>query len=157
MAAQASERPRVRVAGLALIDGRVVLVRHRSGNARYHLLPGGGVGWGETLPDALTREFAEETGLVCEVGRPLVISDTIDPEGRRHIVNITFAVSITGGSITDAPDDPRVEAVETVDVDALGRLDLRPPLHDVIAEAARMGDAFQAAYAGSRYVPDVQR
>lgn len=99
MAAPASDGPRVRVAALLLMDGKVVTVRHRAGSAAYHLLPGGGVDYRETLEDALKREIAEETGLQASIGRPLFLSDTIDPEGSRHVVNITFSAHVTGGEI----------------------------------------------------------
>ena len=55
LAARATDKPRIRVAALMLLDGKVVTVRHRAGNATYHLLPGGGVEYGETLADALLR------------------------------------------------------------------------------------------------------
>ena len=154
MAAPACECPRVRVAALIVRDGQVVCVRHRKGDDVYHLLPGGGVGWGETLEHALVREVAEETGLAVEVGRPLIVSDTIDPSGTRHVVNITFEASVTRGDLSDSPDDPRVEAVDLIDLTDLGAIDLRPPLGEMLARAVREGQAFEATYAGSLFTPD---
>jgi len=112
LAAREPEGPRVRVAALLLLDGKVVLVRHRARGSTYHLLPGGGVGYRETLEQALVREVVEETGLRVEVGRPVIINDTIDPTGSRHVVNITFIATVVGGEITEAPQDPRVECVD---------------------------------------------
>ena len=154
MAARASNGPRVRVAALMLLEGRVVLVRHRRGSARYHLLPGGGVDYRETLEHALVREVAEETGLECIVGRPLIINDTIDPNGSRHVVNITFEATITGGSLTSTPRDDRVEAIETVAPELLSSLDLRPPLAELFRAAATQPTTFQAVYAGSPFVEE---
>ncbi len=147
--------PRIRVAALIPLGGKVVLVRHRAGNARYHLLPGGGVEYRETLRDALVREVAEETGLQIRVRQPLLINDTIDPEGSRHVVNITFLADITGGDISAAPRDPRIEAVDLVTPEGLSVLDLRPPLASSIAElcAAGIEDA-AAQYLGSLFVPE---
>ena len=133
LAARAPEGPRVRVAALTFMDGKVVLVRHRAKDAVYHLLPGGGVDYRETLEDALVREVFEETGLRVDVDRPILISDTIDPKGTRHVVNITFVTTVVGGSITDTPSDPRVEAVDLADVASLCKLDLRPPIADALA------------------------
>lgn len=153
LAAPACEHPRVRVAALILIDGRVALVRHRKNGQTYHLLPGGGVDWGEPLFEALTREVAEETGLTLEVGRPLFINDTIDPDGERHVINITFAATVTGGSITDEPSDARVEAVDLVVPGELGSLDLRPPLAREIQTSLEGGPAYEATYLGSIFTP----
>jgi len=154
LAAPACECPRVRVAALILRDGKVVCVRHRKGDDVYHLLPGGGVGWGEPLAHALKREVAEETGLLVEVGRPLVINDTIDPAGTRHVVNITFTASVTGGALSGTSEDPRVEAVDLIDPALLGTIDLRPPIADVIAWFLRDTDDFKATYGGSVFSPD---
>lgn len=135
-----------------MIDGKIVLVRHRAGDATYHLLPGGGVDYRETIEDALLREVSEETGLVVRIVRPLFINDTIDPHGRRHVVNLTFLAEVTGGAITDCPDDPRVEAVDLVDLEQLAGLDLRPPLAAAIAEVAEVGlGTCETRYLGSLF------
>lgn len=152
LAPQESERrsPRIRVAALVVIDGDVVTVRHRKGDATYHLLPGGGVDWGESLEDALRREMAEETGLEIGSLRLLFVSDTIAPDGSRHVVNVTFAAEVTGGTLLEHAEDPRVEAVDLVSPAALTTLDLRPPIATEIVAALSQGD-FSARYLGSRY------
>jgi ADP-ribose pyrophosphatase YjhB (NUDIX family) len=142
--------PRVRVAALILYGGKVVLVRHRARDSSYHLLPGGGVDYRETLAEALVREVAEETGLVVEIGPPILINDTIDPAGSRHVVNITFTAAVVGGEITDAPQDSRVEAVELVDPADLATLDLRPPLAEAITTVLD-GSALSTSYLGSLF------
>jgi len=118
----------VRVAALIVIEGKVVLVRHRVGALSYHLLPGGGVNYRETMAHAAEREVREETGLEVSIGRLLFANDTIDPSGPRHVVNLTFAATVTGGHITGTPDDHRVEAVDLVTPESLAALDLRPPM-----------------------------
>ncbi|MDO9108717.1 MAG: NUDIX hydrolase [Coriobacteriia bacterium] len=143
--------PRVRVAALMLMDEKVVVVRHRFGQNIYYLLPGGGVDFGETLATALQREVLEETGFVCEVGRPLILNDTIAPSGDRHIVNITFEAHIVGGTVTDHPQDERVEHVDLVTPTQLGELDFRPPIADQIVQALKAGAGWECMYAGSVY------
>ncbi|HET6350894.1 MAG TPA: NUDIX hydrolase [Coriobacteriia bacterium] len=152
MAARVSEMPRIRVAALMTIDGRIVVVRHRAGTTEYHLLPGGGVDYRETVGDALVREVREETGLVATVGEPLIVSDTIDPNGSRHVVNVVMSARITGGEITSTPEDDRVVAVDLVTPDELLTLDLRPPMAaDVVAVLAE-GASARPRYLGSLFV-----
>jgi 8-oxo-dGTP diphosphatase len=139
------------VAALLLLDGDIVLVRHRKADSTYHLLPGGGVEYRESLENALVREVAEETGLDIRIGRPLIINDTMDPAGTRHIVNVTFGAAIIGGDIIDSPLDDRIECVELFSPERLTGLDLRPPIAEALLQAIRAPHTFQAVYLGDIY------
>jgi ADP-ribose pyrophosphatase YjhB (NUDIX family) len=108
------------------------------------------VGWGETLATALLRELREETGLEARIGRLLFVNDTIDPSGQRHIVNLTFEATPTGGIIAEQPEDPRVEAVDLVEPAALAELDLRPPMAEALL-GVLAGEEPVAQYLGSLF------
>ena len=63
---------RVRVGGLLLHESRLLLASHRGllpDEQPFWSPPGGGWEFGESLKEALVREFAEETGLAVRVGR----------------------------------------------------------------------------------------
>ncbi len=65
---------RVRVAGLLVRQGTILLAAHRGllpNGATFWSPPGGGWTFGESLKQALVREFQEETGLAVRVGRQL--------------------------------------------------------------------------------------
>jgi ADP-ribose pyrophosphatase YjhB (NUDIX family) len=81
---------RVRVGGLVIEDGRLLLIAHRKGKRVYWLLPGGGVDFGESLEEALERELKEELGIAVSVKDIAFVSDSIDPGSKRHIINICF-------------------------------------------------------------------
>lgn len=153
LAAPESSAPRIRVAALIEDAGRVLLVRHRKADAIYYLLPGGGVEAGERLSEALIREVREETGFDCVPTRPALISDSLAPDGSRHMVQIAFEARITGGRLTDEPLDDRVEAAEFVFAGDLVALDLRPPVGAQILERLD-GLVEEAMYVAARWVDD---
>ena len=67
-----SGKVRVRIGGLLLRDGAFLLAAHRgllANGAPFWSPPGGGWQFGESIQDALVREFSEETGLEVRVGR----------------------------------------------------------------------------------------
>jgi len=88
---------RVRVAGILITGEGVLLIAHKKNDDVYWLLPGGGVDYGESLSEALVREFAEELNIDITVGDLAFISDSIDPTGDRHVVNICFICEYSGG------------------------------------------------------------
>jgi len=84
---------RIRVAGFLLNEkNELLLVKHQKHGREYWLLPGGGVEYGETLKQALEREFVEEVGLKVKVQNMVLVHDSIHPGGDRHIVNIYFKI-----------------------------------------------------------------
>lgn len=140
--------PRVRVAAVVPRERGILLVQHSKDGRSYHLLPGGGVEAGESLAAALVREVREETGLECEPLAPLFLNDSIDPDGARHVIQITFLVKVIGGTLTDHPADERVVGTIVVPLADLASLDLRPPMAEALVEASAAGYAAPARYLG---------
>jgi len=75
----------VRVTGVVIEDGRILLLNQDTGTGRSWSLPGGKVEDGETLAAALVREMREETGLDVEPGRLLYVCDYLPGDGT-HVV-----------------------------------------------------------------------
>ena len=129
--------PRIRVAGLVINGGRVLLVRHEKDGRSYWLLPGGGVDEGEQLEEAVRRELGEECGLTpLTVHGPIAMAETIPPDGLangRHILHMIFAIET---AVCEAEqlvsEDRAVLGHAFVDRDRLHELDLRPPIHDYL-------------------------
>jgi ADP-ribose pyrophosphatase YjhB (NUDIX family) len=89
---------RVRVGGLLLREGTVLLAAHRgllAGGATFWSPPGGGWAFGESLREGLRREFLEETGLAVQTGRLLHLHEF--RQGDLQALEVFFEV---------LPDDP---------------------------------------------------
>ncbi len=91
-----TEPPRVRcnVSALVLRHRAVALVVKREGASLFHSLPCGGQEHGETLVDAVQREFWEEVGLPISVAELLFVREYI---GRNH----EFAATDAGVHVVD--------------------------------------------------------
>ena len=83
----------VRVAGVLVRDGRALLVKHDKPEGSYWVVPGGRIEFGETLSDALRREFMEELCMDVKVGDFAFLNDAAPSDKARHIVNVYFHVS----------------------------------------------------------------
>jgi len=89
----------------------------------------------------------EEPGLDVSLDEPVLLSDTIDPRGSRHVVNVTFRVTVLGGELRPSLDS-RVEGTELVDPERLAALDLRPPMAEAIVRVLDAGARGPAHYLG---------
>ncbi|MBC7922358.1 MAG: NUDIX domain-containing protein [Ferruginibacter sp.] len=90
-------RLRLRVCGFCVTGNQVLLVRHRGIGPRgeFWSPPGGGLQFGESVHQALEREFREETGMDITVGAFLCVSEFLGPP--LHAVELFFEVRIRAG------------------------------------------------------------
>ncbi len=77
-------------------EGRVLLVRTQRG---YWEPPGGQVELGEDLPEALEREFREESGCSVEIDRLVGVYSNV---GTPEQVIFCFLCTVTGGELRGA-------------------------------------------------------
>lgn len=136
----------VRAAGVLVRDGRALLVRHDRPAGSYWVVPGGRVGFGETLPDALRREFVEELSMDIRVGRLAFLNDAAPADGARHVVNVYFEVSCDDELVPDklqGVGDARFFTAEEV-----SGIDLRPSVAGALTEVMNCSTV-EDAYLGN--------
>ena len=91
---------KVRVTGVVIEDGQILLLDQDTDTGRSWSLPGGKVEEGEALSEALIREMREETGIDVSVGRLLYVCDHLPGPGT-HVVHLTFEAARIGGDVGD--------------------------------------------------------
>ncbi|WP_279472981.1 NUDIX hydrolase [Actinomadura darangshiensis] len=135
---------RVRVTGVVVEDGRVLLLDQDTGGGRSWSLPGGKVEAGETLTDALVREMREETGVEVEVGRLLYVCDHLPAD----VVHITFEARRVGGVVGEVAgaDSRPIRGVTFVPLGELAGLGFGARF----AELARAGFPGAGSYMGAK-------
>ena len=146
----ASEQPRIRVAAIVERDGAVLLVKHAKAGRRYWMLPGGGVGFGESLAEALVRELKEEVCLDVRPGELVLVNDSIPPDAHRHIVNLYFTAEVAAGTPRKG-SDPRIEEVAFVPVATLPEITLFPDFGAELRDAIQGGFPRRAQYLGNMW------
>lgn len=145
---EGARAPRIRVAPVILQGDSILLVRHVKKGKTYWLLPGGGVEYGESLGDALIREVKEEAGLDIAPGALILANDSIPPDAHRHVVNLYFTATITGGELAIGTDDNLAE-LRFVPLAELESLEFYPDVRAELLEAIRGGFPHHARYVGN--------
>lgn len=120
---------RIRIGVLILCQNKVLLIEHAKDGRSYWLIPGGGLNYGETIADCARRELKEETNLDINLIRFLFSSESIAPDGSRHIVNLFFLGTVVGNSFENLKlgDEERLKSVAFIDIDDLDKIEFHPP------------------------------
>ena len=121
--------PRVRVAAVIIEGDKILLIAHKKKGNIYWLLPGGGVKYGESLINALKRELNEELKVDVKVDDVALISDSIEPNRGRHIINVCFNCSEISGKYS-LKKDRRLENFGFFSIKELQNLQIFPPINN---------------------------
>lgn len=88
----------IRVTGVLIEKGRILLVKQYVDDNRQWSLPGGRVERGESIQEALIREMLEETGLHIECDKLLYVCEKTNEEP--PLIHLSFLVKRISGEIT---------------------------------------------------------
>lgn len=126
------QKVRVRVCGVCFHQNKILLVKQISlPHVSYLWIPpGGGVEYGETLQEALKREFSEETTLEVEVGDLLFVQQFI--QAPLHAIEFFFEVKVVKGEIKEAyypENEPYLEEVRWFSSEELAKIPMINKVH----------------------------
>ena len=101
---QYGQKLRVRVCGILIKNDSILLVKHHSLGEEGVLWapPGGGVEFGESVEEALKREFLEEVGIEVAIEKFLFTHEFLEPP--LHAIELFFEVRHLNGQIKKGKD-----------------------------------------------------
>ena len=106
---------RTRICGICVVDDEILLVNHKGvGKGNLWAPPGGGIEYGESVFEALEREFKEETSLIIKAKELLFVTEFIDLP--LHAVELFFSVEVIEGQLKRGMD-PEMESESQIITD----------------------------------------
>lgn len=110
----------IRVTGLLIENGKILLVNQKVSPNRSWSLPGGRLEQGETLEEGIVREIFEETGLNVKVIKLLYVCEK--PDATLPLLHITFMLERVSGEIklpTNEFDKNPIHDVKFIEISEL--------------------------------------
>ncbi|MBN2015035.1 MAG: NUDIX hydrolase [Candidatus Altiarchaeota archaeon] len=97
--------PSLAVDAVVVDGGGIILVKRKNPPFKgWWALPGGFVGYGETVEYAVRREVLEETGLEVRVERLIGVYSDPKRDPRGHTISVVFLCKKEGGSLRAESD-----------------------------------------------------
>jgi 8-oxo-dGTP diphosphatase len=136
---------RVRVNGIYINDGKILLIKHKSlgPSGFFWSPPGGGMEFGSSATDNLEREFFEETGLKIKVGDFLFVHEYLNVP--LHAIELFFSVVKINGRLSmgmdpEMPHDRQIiSEIKMMDIEEIKMLD-KKNRHQVFEMCKNLND-----------------
>ncbi|MGM0607484.1 MAG: NUDIX domain-containing protein [Candidatus Muiribacteriota bacterium] len=126
---------RVRIAIIILYKDKMLFVKHRKNGREYWLLPGGGLEINETIESCAVREVKEETGLNISLGKLVFTSESINPNGKKHIINMFFLGFLKDREVKFCISDSDIYDVKFFGVDEFEEITVYPNIKKELVDA----------------------
>ncbi len=126
----------IRVTGILVEDGKILLVNQRVNENRSWSLPGGRLEHGETLENGIIREFFEETGLKVKVIKLLYVCEK--PEIMPPLIHITFELKRESGEITlptNEYDENPISDVKWININELKNYGFSDKFQEIVLKS----------------------
>ncbi len=140
---------KIRAAVILEKDGSLLLARHTRHGRDYWVLPGGTVERGETLEETAVRELEEEANLKISVDKLAFVSEVIEEDGAKHIIDFFFKGSIISGHLAKGPGRFLSE-IKFIPAPELDTIVFYPEIKKELKEAVRSGFGDSCSYLGNR-------
>lgn len=129
---------RVKVRAAIWVQGKLVVHRSQRRGRERMSLPGGWVGKGESVTDALRREIDEELGIEVEIGDLVCAAEVVNSSSRQD-VELVFAAGLREQADADSLTliDPHEERAGEVLPPILGALADQHDAHDPASPSVR--------------------
>jgi 8-oxo-dGTP diphosphatase len=142
---------RVRIAIVIMHKNKLLLVKHRKGDREYWLLPGGGLEENETVEACAVREIMEETGLNISLGKLIFTSESINPNGRKHIINMYFQGFLKDREINICIQDRDIIDASFIDIHKIDEITIYPNIKKELSDAWRKNFSHDVRHLGNRW------
>lgn len=123
----------IRVTGILIEKGKLLLVNQKVSENRSWSLPGGRLENGETLEKGIIREMFEETGLNVQVIKLLYLCEK--PDAAQPLLHITFLLERVSGELrppTNEFDENPIHDIMFVNIDKLGEYGFSSLFQDIV-------------------------
>lgn len=124
---------RIRAAGIAVRDNKILMLRVADEySGEYWIPPGGGLeDTDATTKSALVREFREETGLEVSVGPLICVREFHETSSDRYHVELFYLIEswrgeLSLGNLHGLNDADYIQHVSWVDIDELAQYKVFP-------------------------------
>lgn len=136
----------IRVYGLLIQDGRVLITDEIRGGTKMTKFPGGGLEFGEGLAEGLKREFQEELNVEIKVGELFYINDFLQIssfDSKDQLMSVYYNVELESGEIksTDVPFEFETEEPQCfrwIDLNELVENEFTFPIDKVVVKKLKV-------------------